>query len=241
MPERPSHRDLQEAPGQHRERALLLEVYRRLYQRYGPQHWWPAQSRLEVIVGAILTQAAAWGNVEKAIQNLKGAGAMSWERLRDIPLEELAALIRPCGYFNTKARKLKAFVEHLWARYDGDLDAMFDKGVSELRQELLSIWGIGQETADDIIVYAAYKPSFVIDTYTVRILERLGLARNPATYQHYQELFHQNLPHDTLLFNEYHALLDRHAKEACRKTAPQCQGCCLLDLCPTGQAAVATG
>jgi endonuclease-3 related protein len=148
-------------------------------------------------------------------------------------MERLAELVRPCLYYNVKARKLKAFISHLWERHGGSLDSLFDQPLAALREELLSIYGIGDETADDIVLYAAGKPSFVIDSYTVRILERLGLADGKAGYRELQALFHRGLPADAPLFNEYHALLDRHAKEACRK-APVCEDCCLLDICPTG-------
>ena len=216
--------------------AILLEVYDRLYQRYGPQHWWPGDGPLEVILGAILTQFTAWANVEKALSNLKGAGLMSTTTLRDIPEERLAALLRPSGTFNSKARKVKAFVNHLCERYGGDLGSLLSREPAVLRRELLSIYGIGEETADDILLYAAGVPSFVIDAYTRRIIQRLWLAPERQSYHAYQELFHQALPGNATLYNEYHALLDRHAKETCR-TRPLCAGCCLLELCATGQAA----
>ena len=216
------------------ERAMLLDLYRRLFERYGPQHWWPAESPFEVIIGAILTQGTSWANVERALSNLKASGCFSPQWLWEIPEAELATLLKPSGFFNAKARKLKAFINHLWDNYAGDLDKLLTKEVSELRAELLSIHGIGEETADDIILYAAAEPSFVIDSYTRRILKRLGLAPARETYQEYQALFHRGLPVDPPLYNEYHALLDRHAKETCRKQ-PLCGGCCLRDLCPTGQ------
>ncbi|MDP3062373.1 MAG: endonuclease III domain-containing protein [Chloroflexota bacterium] len=208
----------------------LRDIYDRLYARYGPQHWWPAETPFEVVMGAILTQAASWRNVEKGLRNLKDAGALSPEGLRDLPAERLAELIRPCLYYNVKARKLKAFITHLWERHGGSLERLFAQPLPSLREELLSIYGIGDETADDIVLYAAGKPSFVIDSYTRRVLERLGLADGKASYRELQALFHRELPAEAPLFNEYHALLDRHAKEACR-VAPVCQGCCLLDLC----------
>ena len=152
----------------------LMDVYRRLLARYGPQSWWPGDTAFEVIVGAILTQSAAWTGVARAIDNLKAAGMLSPAALRAVPIEELAVLIRPSVYFNAKSRKLRAFVEHLGERYDDDLDAMFRQDVEALRRELLSIHGIGEETADDILLYAADKPVFVIDAYTRRILGRLG-------------------------------------------------------------------
>ena len=211
----------------------LLDVYRRLYRRYGPQRWWPGHDPFETIVGAILTQNTAWRNVERALANLKAANALGLSRLRELPQEELAGLIRPSGYFNMKARKLKAFADLLGRRHQDDLDHLFNQEPTALRQELLSTYGIGEETADDIMVYAAHLPSFVIDSYTRRIMLRLGMAPQQQRYEAFQAIFHDNLPHDVQLFNEYHALLDRHAKETCRKV-PLCGGCTLLSLCPTG-------
>ena len=204
----------------------MPEIYRRLYAEYGPQHWWPGEGPFEVIVGAILTQSAAWTNVEKALANMKAAGCWSFEALHRTPEAELAEIVRPSGYFNAKARKLKAFAAHISGRYGGKLDALLAKDTSELREELLAIHGIGEETADDIIVYAAGKPSFVIDAYSRRIVDRMGLtpdAGNPK-YRDYQALFHNNLAPETALFNEFHALLDHHAKIRCTKRAPQCEG-----------------
>ena len=212
--------------------VTLMEIYRRLQRRYGPQHWWPGDSALEIVLGAILTQRAAWANVEKALANLKGAGLLSAEALRDIPEGKLAIHIRPSGFFNSKARKLKAFIDHLWQNCGGDLESLLSRETTELREELLSIHGIGEETADDILLYAAAKPSFVVDAYTRRILKRLGLAPQSESYQSYQGLFHRNLLQDAVLYNEYHALLDRHAKETCKKT-PLCHGCCLMEVCPS--------
>ena len=214
----------------------LMDVYHRLYQRYGPQRWWPGDTAFEVIIGAILTQSASWTNVDKALDNLKANGLLEPAALRDIPLEELASLIRPSVYFNAKSLKIKAFVEHLGNHYNDDLDAMFRQQVSALRPELLSIYGIGEETADDILLYAANKPVFVMDAYTRRILGRLEITPARDRYAAYQALFMDNLPHDTELFNEYHALLDRHGVETCRKREPLCAECCLLDVCPTGAA-----
>ena len=217
--------------------GLLGEVYNRLLDCYGPQGWWPAESPFEVIVGAILTQSTAWVNVEKALASMRDKGCWSFEAIAALPTDELAEIIRSSGYFNAKARKLQAFASHIIENYGGDLDGMLDKEVSELRSELLSIHGIGEETADDIIVYAAGKPSFVMDSYTRRIVDRMGLTpegRNPG-YRAYQALFQDNLPGDTALFNEYHALLDHHAKVTCAKREPRCRECCLADLCPTGR------
>jgi len=210
---------------------ILLEIYHRLLTCYGPQHWWPADDPFEVIVGAILTQSAAWTNVEKAISNLKEANVLTPTTLHHLPLDRLARLIRPCGYYNAKALKLKAFAERLHCQYGDDLGRFFAFDTPQLRQELLSIHGVGQETADSIILYAANRPIFVIDAYTRRILSRLGLAPSSDSYGAFQALFAQDLPADEGLFNEYHALLVRHGKEICRRV-PQCPRCCLRALCP---------
>ena len=193
---------------------------------YGPQHWWPAQEPFEVIVGAILTQSAAWINVEKAIANLKVARVLSPGALRRLPHPEVARLIHSCGYYNSKAQKLKAFAQWLGEQYHDNLDKLFANNIDCLRQQLLAIYGIGEETADSIILYAASKPTFVIDAYTRRIISRLGLAPHSNNYAAYQTLFMANLPADTRLFNEYHALLVRLAKNVCQPR-PLCQQCCL--------------
>ncbi|MCI0859144.1 MAG: endonuclease, partial [Chloroflexi bacterium] len=155
--------------------ARLLDLYHRLLDRYGPQGWWPGDGPLDVVIGAILTQSAAWTNVERAIANLKAAGCWSLEAIHQQTQDDLAAIIRPSGYFNAKARKLKAFAEHVHLHHSGHLEALLSQGIVPLRAELLSIHGIGPETADDIVLYAAGKPSFVIDAYTRRIVQRLGV------------------------------------------------------------------
>ncbi|MGD9394389.1 MAG: hypothetical protein PVJ81_05515, partial [Dehalococcoidia bacterium] len=151
----------------------LVDIYRRLMGRFGPQHWWPADEPFEVIIGAILTQSAAWGNVEKAIKNLRGAGALSPSALRKLPRAKLAELVYPCGYYNAKALKLKAFALWLGNHYQDDLNKLFALDAEELRRQLVDVHGIGPETADSIILYAAGKPVFVIDAYTRRIFSRL--------------------------------------------------------------------
>ena len=228
----------------------LRELYRRLYQAYGPQGWWPGDGPTDVVIGAILTQSASWKNVELALANLKANDRFSLEAIHRTPQDELAQIIRPSGYYNAKARKLKAFAAYLAKHHvgnleqgnieegsssDGSLEAFLSQETAPLRAQLLSIHGIGPETADDILLYAANKPSFVIDAYTRRIMARLGMLEDPdkATYSEIQALFHDNLPPDVETFQEFHALLDRHAKEACAKT-PKCVGCPLLDICPTG-------
>ncbi len=202
---------------------------------YGPQHWWPADEPFEVIVGAILTQSAAWTNVEKAIANLKAAGALSPPALRQLPASEIAELIHPSGYYNAKARKLKAFVDWFGAEFNDSLDSMAGSDTASLREKLLSVHGIGDETADSILLYAAGKPVFVIDAYTRRIVDRLGLTPKGNSYAAYRALFMDNLPHDTRMFNEYHALLVQLGKDACRKK-PRCEGCCLRGICPSFRA-----
>jgi endonuclease-3 related protein len=209
---------------------LLIEVYRLLFARYGPQHWWPADTTFEVMVGAILTQSAAWGNVEKAISNLKQAEALTPVSLRKLPIDELAKLIYPSGYYKAKALKLQKFVERLEEAYQDSMDKLFSLDMPQLRNELLSIHGIGPETADSIMLYAAHKPIFVIDAYTRRIISRLGFSLQQDDYTAFQGLFMDNLPADEQLFNEYHALFVRHGKEACKKT-PLCDHCCLKDIC----------
>ena len=217
--------------------AKLVDIYDRFYAAYGPQHWWPGDGPFEVIAGAILTQSAAWTNVEMALANMKSAGCWSLAAVHHLPEEDLASLVRSSGYFNAKARKLKAFAAHVTVNYDGDLARFLAKPLDPLREELLSIHGIGEETADDIMVYAAGQPSFVIDTYTRRIMDRMDMTPDATKpkYADYQSVFHNHIPQETQLYNEFHALWDHHAKEACTKLSPRCEGCCLLDLCPTGQ------
>ena len=219
---------------------FLLDVYERLYRCYGPQGWWPGDGPFETMVGAILTQNTSWSNVDKALGNLRAAGALSPEAIRAMPEEELAETIRPSGYYKTKARKLKALVSYL-ADHGDDLEQWRSRGPKELRAELLPVYGIGPETADDIVLYAAGLPSFVIDSFTRRIVVRLGIAPQEESYEAYQSLFEANLPADAALFNEYHALLDHHAGQACLKRQPRCAGCCLLEVCETGRQQVLPG
>jgi endonuclease-3 related protein len=216
----------------------LAEIYERLYAAYGPQHWWPGDSAFEVIAGAILTQSTAWANVERALANLEAAGALSPEGIAALPERELAELIRPSGYFNAKARKLKAFVYLLCDRFEGDLERLLAHPAAELRALLMSTHGIGPETADSILLYAAGRPMFVIDAYTRQMFSRLGLMPETDTYGGWQGLFIRSLPADAPMFNEYHALIVQHGKEVCRRR-PVCPRCPLSDICPTGTAATA--
>jgi endonuclease-3 related protein len=217
----------------------LLDVYERLLRRYGPQHWWPADTPFEVMVGAVLTQSAAWTNVRKAISNLKAADALSPEAIRSLRQEDLARLVYPSGYFNSKARKLKALADYLGHRFGDDLDSMAIEETETLTAELLDVYGIGEETADDILLYAVAKPVFVIDAYTRRAFSRLGLALDKGSYSTYRSLFMDNLDREVELFREYHALIVRLGKEVCGKV-PLCGECCLTEVCPTGMSARST-
>ncbi|MEW6674946.1 MAG: endonuclease III domain-containing protein [Nitrospirota bacterium] len=202
----------------------LFKIYHKLYRALGPQHWWPGETPFEVAVGAILTQNTNWGNVEKAIENLKGEKALSARVIHKMPLNRLALLIRPAGYFNIKAKRLKAFINFLVNEYDGNMKKMKDEDLKTLRSKLLSINGIGPETADSILLYAFEKPIFVIDAYTKRVLSRHGIMEHARPYEEFQELFHSSLNNDVALFNEYHALFVRVGKTYCR-TKPICGGC----------------
>lgn len=186
------------------------------------------------MVGAILTQSVAWSNVEKAIRNLKAAGLLNAAGLHRTPAAELAPLLRPSGYYNAKARKLKALAAHLHDVYGCDIDRMLSQDRQTLRAELLAIHGIGPETADSIVLYAAGQPSFVVDSYTRRLLSRVGMVSAQAGYEELQVIFEDNLPRDTALYQEYHALIVQHAKSTCRKN-PLCAACVLLDICQLGQ------
>jgi len=202
----------------------LLRIYHRLYSSFGPQYWWPGETPFEIAVGAILTQNTNWGNVEKAIGNLKKMGLLNPSALQGIAYERLASLIRPTGYFNIKAKRLKNFISFLMSEYHGSMQSMKKEELLSLRRKLLAVSGIGPETADSIILYAAEKPVFVIDAYTKRVLSRHNILDKDAPYDVFQDLFHTQLRENIRLFNEYHALIVRLAKEYCR-TKPICTGC----------------
>lgn len=202
----------------------LTGMYDLMFDEIGPRGWWPGRTRFEVCVGAILTQNTAWSNVRKAIDNLKKEKLLSPPAMKSVDKEQLARLIVPSGYYNMKAVKLKNFVEFLYKGYGGSLDRLFSLGVPELRDELLGVNGIGRETADSIILYAAKKPIFVIDAYTRRILSRHGLADEKADYDEIRMIFETNLPHDTQLFNEYHALIVYVGHHFCKRE-PLCGQC----------------
>ncbi len=203
---------------------VLSGIYRRLFERFGPQHWWPGETPFEVVVGAILTQNTNWANVEKAIRNLKEAGVLSPQGLRRIPEGRLAALIRPSGYFRVKAGRLKAFITFLHEICGGRLERLASIETGELRRRLLDVRGIGPETADSILLYGLDRPVFVVDAYTRRILYRHGIVPAEADYHEVQGIFQRALPGDLRLFNEYHALIVRLGKTYCRPR-PDCGGC----------------
>ncbi len=205
-------------------KKTLINIYDALYEHFGSQDWWPGDTPFEVAVGAILTQNTNWGNVEKAINNLKKAKVLKAKALNEMSHEELASLIKPAGYFNIKAKRLKHFIAFLSDHYNGSMKRLAAKDVAALRKELLEVNGIGPETADSILLYALEKPVFVIDAYTKRILHRHGLISEDAGYHEMQELFYNNLKHDLELFNEYHALIVMLGKDFC-KPQPKCEEC----------------
>lgn len=206
------------------QKKALIKIYDLLYKAFGPQHWWPGKTPFEVAVGAILTQNTNWGNVEKAINNLKSHKIFSARALHKMQRKQLSSLIKPAGYFNIKAERLKEFIAFLVNRYKGSMEKMKTEDTQFLRERLLNVNGIGPETADSILLYALEKPVFVIDAYTKRIMQRHKLVSEKTTYYEMQELFHKSLPQNTKLFNEYHALFVKLGKDYC-KTKPKCEGC----------------
>lgn len=205
-------------------RRELMQIYHRLYRHYGHLHWWPGENALEISVGAILTQNTAWTNVEKAIQRLKESRSLSIRALSRMPHRRLARLIKAAGYFNVKARRLKNFIFFLKRHYDGSLRKMFKQRTDRLRQELLSVNGVGPETADSILLYAGEKPVFVIDAYTKRVFSRHGLLPYEAGYDEFQALFVKHLPSNLRLYNQYHAMFVKVGKDFCH-TRPLCDSC----------------
>lgn len=211
----------------------LREIHDRLFEAYGPQHWWPGQSPFEVMVGAILVQNTSWKNVEKAIDRLRDNDLLQPHALAAVPPAELEELVRPAGYFRIKAKRLHNLLAFLVERFDGDLARMFSTNVSTLREELLSINGVGPETADSILLYAGNLPVFVIDTYTHRVMARHGWIEFDIDYHGLQEHFQSNLEEDVALYNEFHALLVRVGHRHCRRV-PKCNGCPLAQWLPDG-------
>ncbi|HBO84515.1 MAG: endonuclease [Deltaproteobacteria bacterium GWC2_42_11] len=206
----------------------LKKTYKKLFKAFSRQYWWPGRTQFEIIVGAILTQNTAWTNVEKAIKNLKKAKVLYPRKMHDLSERELAKLIRPAGYFNIKAKRLKHFLNYLFDKYSGRLDKLFKKRTDKLRRELLLVNGVGMETADSILLYAGSHPIFVVDTYTKRILSRHMIISEDANYDEIQDIFMKNLPHDVKIFNEYHALFVKLGKDFCRNRKPLCSKCPMM-------------
>jgi len=211
----------------HKRSNDLVEIYNALLAHYGPQQWWPGETPFEVMVGAILTQNTNWGNVEKAITNLKNAGALSPEIMHEMAADDLARLIQPSGYFNIKAKRLKAFISYFIERHSGCIERMRDEPCERLRSEILSVPGIGPETADSILLYALDCPVFVVDAYTKRIFSRHGFFPETSDYHQVQSFFTDRLPKDVRLYNEFHALIVKLAKDRCIKKAGECKTCLL--------------
>lgn len=201
---------------------------------YGDQQWWPADTRFEIMVGAILVQATSWSNVESAIDALEQEDLLHPNRLRDVDETHLAKLIKASVYFNAKARKLKALSHFLGDGFGDDISLLAKLETYESRRLLLGVHGIGPETADDILLYALGKPVFVVDTYTIRLFGRLGVMQPNLKYHDAQSIFMNNLCHDVSMFGQYHALIVRHSVDHCRKK-PLCHGCPLLSVCDEGR------
>ena len=211
----------------------LMEMYDLMLNHFGPQNWWPAETALEVMVGTVLTQNTNWKNVEKAIENLKDKGLISVVKLNAAPSAELARLLRPAGYYNIKTKRLKNLMNFIAERYQGNLSMFMDENTQTLRQGLLSVNGVGPETADSILLYAASRPVFVIDAYTYRIPYRHGMISDEyATYDVLQDLFMDHLTEDATLFSEFHALIVQTGKNYCKKR-PLCDRCPLEKWGPT--------
>lgn len=208
----------------------IQRVYQVLLRSYGPQDWWPGDSPFEIMVGAVLTQNTAWTNVEKAISNLKDANALSAEAIVSAHPESLADWLKPSGYFNVKARRLRAFCQ--WLLDQGGEAPLKQRDTRTLRNDLLAVHGIGPETADDMLLYAFERPVFVIDAYTRRIFSRVGLIAGDENYEALRQKFETELGSDVQMFNEYHALLVEHGKSVCNKS-PKCAVCCLITDCIT--------
>ncbi len=219
------------APGE-----TLRRFYRTLLERLGPQGWWPAKTRLEMILGAILTQNTTWRNATLALKNLRRAGLLSWRGLRRTPLNELELAVRPAGFYRQKARTIHLFADWLEHAFGGSLEALFKLGPQPARQGLLTLQGIGPETADAILLYAGRLPLFVADAYTRRVLSRHQLLPATASYESAQQFLHQHLGSDQAMYNEFHALLVEVAKRYCQRQVAHCEECPLREFLPSGLA-----
>lgn len=204
---------------------MYLEVYQKLFEHFGPQKWWPGDSPFEIIVGAVLTQNTNWLNVSKAINNLREAELLGYDSLKLLSVDEIASYIRPSGYYNLKARRLRNLLDMIEEVYFGELHLFLEDSLVAGRENLLSVKGVGPETADSILLYACGQPTFVIDNYTHRVFSRHQLVDEETDYESMQEIFVSQLPEDVKLFNEYHALVVRVASTYCKKTNPLCREC----------------
>ena len=209
--------------------SKLMNVYNRLFKHFGPQYWWPGETRFEVIVGAILTQNTSWRKVEKAILNLKKNKSLNCKKIANTDIKKLEKMVQPSGFYKQKAERLKRFCKYLEKNYNSDLNKFFDRNIDEIRNELLSLNGIGNETADSILLYAGEKLMFVIDAYTKRMGERTGITK-AKSYDELQDFFEKNLPKNIELYKEFHALIVELGKNFCRKK-PRCDGCPLENIC----------
>jgi endonuclease-3 related protein len=240
----PGRTGLEADPGELRappDADALDAIFGALIEAHGPQQWWPTasedgeQARLEICLGAILTQNTAWKAAASALDRLRAADAVDCDAILDLPQDVLADLVRPSGHYNVKARKLRAFAETVVEEHGGSLDSLLAGEADEVRSRLLAIWGIGPETADAMTLYAARKPTFVIDAYAYRLFERLGRPLGPRRYDVYREFLLKAVGPDVHQLNEWHALIVRHGQETCRRTQPLCDQCVLLDRCAFGQ------
>jgi endonuclease-3 related protein len=200
-------------------------IYGLLFDHFGPQYWWPGESPFEIMVGAVLTQNTNWRNVSKAIENLRDAGFLTYSSFQQLSIDEIASYIRPSGYYNLKSKRLKNLMNMIAERYDGELDHFLADTHETCRENLLSVKGVGPETADSILLYACEHPAFVIDAYTHRIFSRHQLVDEETEYEIMQEIFLSNLVEDVKFFNEYHALIVKTASTYCKKSNPLCESC----------------
>lgn len=206
------------------------EAYRLLYDHFGPQDWWPGDTPFEIMVGAILTQNTNWSNVQKAINNLKSENLLNYQSLSQLSSDEIAQWIRPAGYYNLKARRLRNFLDMVANIYQGELDLFIEDDLNRTRDNLLAVNGIGPETADSILLYACGHPIFVVDLYTHRVFSRHNLVMEETDYSTMQNIFMDHLPPESQVYNEFHALIVRVAKTYCKKTKPLCEKCPLFGL-----------
>ncbi|MGI6453507.1 MAG: endonuclease III domain-containing protein [Syntrophomonadaceae bacterium] len=210
---------------------VLMEIYHALLNHFGHRNWWPGDTRMEIMLGAILTQAVSWKNVERAIANIKERDLLDLAKLKTVDQEELAELIKPALYHRQKARKIKELINFIVTNYEGNLDSMFKEPLGTLRDQLLQVWGIGPETADSILLYAGGKRVFVVDAYTRRVFYRLGLVEEDITYAELQQLMETHLPPQIEIYNDYHAQIVALGASYCKKNKPLCNKCPIAAWC----------